>query len=125
MMMQRLAIALEPARPREQRALTVGRGTGLTQSRSALGTGKTRPAAWDKDHNDMVPFCEVIDSGTKLFDDTGCFVAQRHGRRPRAIAVDDREVRVAEPGRAHAHHTSPCPGPSSSTSSIDRGSDCT
>jgi hypothetical protein len=33
---------------------------------------------------------EISDPGTKLFDDTGSFVAENHWQRPRSIAINDR-----------------------------------
>jgi hypothetical protein len=49
----------------------------------------------------MITDDEVSDTAADLFDDTGTFVAENHRQRPRSIAINDREVGVAESSRFH------------------------
>ena len=59
-------------------------------------------------HDDMIARLKVGDVLTDLLDDTGGLVAERHRHRARAVAVDDREIGMAQArgGDAHQHFTS-------------------
>ena len=56
-------------------------------------------AARHEHHDDVVAVLEVVDAGAELLDDAGRLVAERHRHRPRPVAVDHRQVRVAQPRR--------------------------
>ena len=55
-------------------------------------------AARHEHHDDVVAVREVVDAGADLLDDARRLVAERHRHRPRPVAVDHRQVRVAQPG---------------------------
>jgi hypothetical protein len=51
----------------------------------------------------VIAALHVGDARAHFLDDTGGFVAKRHRRGPRAIAVDDRKIGMAKPRGAHLH----------------------
>jgi hypothetical protein len=46
---------------------------------------------------------EVLDARAGFHDLARAFVADRHRQRPRAVAVDHREIRMAQTGGPHAN----------------------
>ena len=59
-------------------------------------------AAIGREHErHMVAALQTHDPGPELFHDAGRFVAQHHGHPPGRVAVDDGEIRVAQPGSGH------------------------
>ena len=44
---------------------------------------------------------QVGDAGADFLDDAGGLVAQRHGHRPRPVAIDDGQVGMAQAGRGN------------------------
>jgi hypothetical protein len=50
----------------------------------------------------MITDGKVVHSVAELFDNASGFMAKRHWHRARAITVDHRQVRMAEPGRFDA-----------------------
>src|SRR5699024_5170659 len=53
--------------------------------------------------HDLLTDLEVVHAVSERLDDTGALVAQEHRRGPGPIAVDDREVGMADSGRSHPH----------------------
>ena len=51
----------------------------------------------------MVAHFQIGDAGAHFHHLAGGFVAQRHGQRPGPVAVDHRQVGVAQAGGAHPH----------------------
>jgi hypothetical protein len=51
--------------------------------------------------DDVVADLQVGNARTQLLDDAGALVAEHHRQRPRPVAVDHREIRMAEADRAH------------------------
>jgi len=49
----------------------------------------------------MVARLDVVHAGADLDDLAGALVAQHHRRRPRPVAVQQRQVGMAEPAAAH------------------------
>src|SRR5471032_2007305 len=61
------------------------------------------PTAGYKHHYYMIADLEVVDARSELLHDAGGFVAEHHRCRTRMVAVDHREVRMAEGRRADLH----------------------
>ena len=97
MMVDRLADMRDAPRARQQRAGAVGGGTGLAQRRTAFGAGRAMAATGHEDHDHVVADLQVGDAFAQFLDDAGGLMAQRHRHRPRAVAVDHRQVRMAQP----------------------------
>ena len=64
-------------------------------------------AARHESGDHMVTDEEIGDTGSECFDPTGTFVAEHHGQRSRSVAVDHREIGVAEPRRTDAQQHLP------------------
>jgi hypothetical protein len=60
-------------------------------------------AARDEHHDDVIARREILDSRPEPLDDTGGFVPEHHRGRTRPVAVDDREIGMAQPGGGDAH----------------------
>jgi hypothetical protein len=60
--------------------------------------GQATAAARHEHEHDVIARREVAHARAELAHDPGRLVPQRHRRRPRPIAVDHREIRVAQPG---------------------------
>ena len=96
MMMHLGAVAVKSTLAGEQRASPIGGGTRLAQRGTAFRARQAVPAARNKDHDDMVADLEIVDSRSELFHDARGFVAEHHRSGPRAIAVDDGEIGMAQ-----------------------------
>ena len=103
MMIQLTSIAAQPPRSPQQRARAVGLCARHAQSRPAFGTGQAMAAGWHEHHHHVVARCQVGHVGADLHHHAGGFVAEHHRHGSRAVAVDDRQVRMAQPGRGNAH----------------------
>ena len=94
-----LPVAVEALAPREQRAGAVRGSARLAQGRASLRARQAMAAARHEHHDDVVALLEVVDAGADLLDDARRLVAERHRHRPRPVALDHRQVRVAQPRR--------------------------
>ena len=104
MVVDRRAVGLgEPSCARKQRAGAVGRGTRFAQRRPSLAARHAVAAAGNEDERDMVADGEVGDAFAELHHLAGRLVADRHRHRARAVAVDHRQVGVAQTSGADAH----------------------
>ena len=109
------------AAARRRRCAGAGRRPGARRRRSAAAPGSQsagRPArqgsqspqAGTKARTTWSPGSEPGDARADRLDLAGGLVAEGHGQRPRARAVDHREVRVAQAGRADADEQLPRAG---------------
>ena len=101
---------MQPAFAGQQRAGTVGGGAGFAQRRPALGAGQAVAAARHEHHHDVVADAEIVDAVAEPFDHAGGLVAEHHRRRSRTVAVDHREIGMAQPGGADLHQHLAAPG---------------
>ena len=97
-----VAVMQSNARP-EQRTGAVGDRPRCAQCRTALGTGQAVPAARHEHHHDVIADREITDILAQRLDDPGRFVPQRHRQRTGAIAVDHRQIRMAQARRRDPH----------------------
>ena len=65
--------------------------------------GDAMPATRHEDHHDMIADFQIVDAGPEFGDDAGRFVPQAPSGRPRPIAVDDRQIGMAQSGRGDLH----------------------
>src|SRR5262245_11919878 len=110
MVMDVLAIAMEPPLARKQRTCTIRGGTRLTQGGSTFSARQTMSAAWNEHHDYMVAYLEIIHAWSKFLHDACGLVTKHHWGRARSITVDDREIGMAETRRADLHHHLVVPG---------------
>ena len=96
MVVQRRSVARQSARAGEKRARSVGRRARLAERRPALGARGTVAATWNEDHDDMVSDLEVGNALPEFVNDAGSLVTERHRHGSRSIAVDDRQIGVAQ-----------------------------
>src|SRR4029453_1928439 len=104
MVMDVLAIAMEPAPARKQRTCTVCGGTRLTQRGSTFSARQTMSTARNEHHDYMVAHLEIIHARSKLLHHASGLVTKHHRGRARSITVDDGEIGMAETRRADLHH---------------------
>jgi hypothetical protein len=76
----------------------VGDGARFAQRRAAFQAGQAVAATGHEDQGHGIAALEVGDARSGFLDHAGGLVAQGHGHRPRAVAIDDGEVRMAQPG---------------------------
>ncbi len=88
----------EPPAAVQQLAATVRRRTGFTERRPAGRARQAMPAARHEDHHYMITGQEVAHSVTDALHHTCRFVTECDRYGPRTVAVDDRQVGMAEPG---------------------------
>ena len=103
MVIDGLAVAREARHVVEQLARAIGLEARLAEGRASLLAGGTAAAVRHEDENDVIADGKVLHAGAELHDLTGRLMAEHHGQRARAIAVDGRKVGVAEAGGADAH----------------------
>ncbi len=96
------AVLAEAAAAPEQAALAVRGGCGGAQHRFAAGALGAEPAARHEREDDVIPLADVRDAAPDRLDDAGGLVSERERHGPRPRPVDDRQVRVAQAGRADA-----------------------
>ena len=101
MVVQRLAPAVDAPVAAQQLAPAVGRRARLAQRRPSSGAGIAVAAARHEDHDHVIADGQNADARPQRLDHPGRLVAQRHRHRPRPVAVDHAEVRVAQPGSRH------------------------
>src|SRR5215470_11864430 len=101
MVMNVLAIAMEPSLARKQRTCTIRGGTRLTQRGSTFSAGQTMSTARNEHHDYMVAHLEIIHARSKLLYDASGLVTKYHRGRARSITIDDGEIRMAETRRAN------------------------
>src|ERR1700747_3149696 len=104
MVMDVLAIAMEPSLARKQRTCTIRGGTWLTQRGSTFSARQTVSAARNEHHDYMVAHLEIIHARSKLLHDASGLVTKDHRGRTRSITVDDGEIGMAKTRRADFHH---------------------
>ena len=102
---------LQPPGPGQQGAGGVAGRARFAQRGPALGARFAVPAGGHEDEHDVVTDGEVV-AGVRadLLHDAGGLVAQRHRQRPGPVAVDHREVRVAQAGGLDPDQDLPGPG---------------
>ena len=97
MMLDRRAVGtVQPARARQQRACPVDRRTRLAQGWTALGAGAAMATGRDEHADHVIAAGEIGDARPDLLDDAGRLVAERHRQRARPVAVDHRQVGMAQ-----------------------------
>jgi hypothetical protein len=80
----------------------------IAQGRAALGAGQAVAAGRHEHHDHVVARHEVGHVLAHLLDHARGLVAERHRHRPRAVAVDDGQVGMAQPGGGDPHqHLAP------------------
>ena len=104
MVMDVLAIAMEPSLAGKQRTCTIRRGSRLTQRGSTFSARQTVSAARNEHHDYVVAHLEIIHARSKLLHDASGLVTKHHRSRTRSITVDDGEIGMAETRRADFHH---------------------
>ena len=102
-MVDRPAALVNAARAREQRAGAVRRRTRLAQRRPPGGARNAVAAARHEHQHDMIARHDRGDAGPDLAHDARCFMPQRHRHHPRPVAVDHRQIGMAEPRRLDLH----------------------
>ena len=93
--------AMQATRAADQRAGRVGGGARLAERGPARFARAAVPAARHERRDDVVADLQVGDARAELLDDARALVAEHHRQRPRPVAVDHREVGMAEADRAH------------------------
>ena len=93
---------MQLALARQESACAVRHGTRFPQCRSAFGTGQAMPAARREHHDDVVVDRQIGDVLAERFDDARRFVPLSHGHWPGTIAIDHRQIGMAQPSRANA-----------------------
>ena len=101
---------VQAARAREQRAGAVRGESRLAERRTARVAGAAVSAARHERGDDVVARCEAGHAGADFLHDARGFVPERHRQRPRPVAVDHRQVGVAESRRADPHQHLAGPG---------------
>lgn len=91
----------EPDSTGEELALDVRLVARLAQRGPALGTERAAAAGGNEGEDHMIAGPHLRHVGSYLDDDAAPLVPEDHGRRPRAGAVDDREVRMTDARRCH------------------------
>ena len=103
MMVDRRAVEVQPPRAREQRPLAVGDGARLAQRRPPGAARQAMAAARHEHQDDVVALGEIAHARAERLDHACGFVTQHHRQRPRPVAVDHRQIRMAEPGGLDPH----------------------
>ena len=99
----RMPVPVEAHRSAEQRAGIVGRASDLAGEATTGGASRTRAAAGKEGHHHSVAGHEVGDTAAEVLDDSGGLMAEKHRSRPHPIAVDDRQVGMADARHLDAH----------------------
>jgi hypothetical protein len=103
MVMHIAIVAMNPSRAAQQHASRIRLETRLTQRRPPMHARLTRSATRHESSNDVIADSQIIDLGTHLDNLTSTFVTDRHRHRSRPIAIDDRQIRMTQTRRTHAH----------------------
>jgi hypothetical protein len=102
-MVHRPAVELDAPGARQQRAGGVGGHGRLAQSRTTLHAGQAGAAARHEYQDDVVTGGQVLHPRPQFHHLACGLMAQHHWHGPRAVAVDGREVGVAQARRPDAH----------------------
>ena len=102
-MVDRLAVALQPPCAIEQRPRAVGSRARLTQRRPTFGARMAVAAARHEHQHDVIADSEVLHAVAELFDNACGLMAECHRHRARPVAVDHRQVRMAQPRSLDTH----------------------
>ena len=94
----------------KQGTCAVGARAGLAQRRTSGRARAAVTAGGNKGKNHVVVNGEICYSRTDLDDITSCFMSENHRQRTWTLTVDDRQVRMAEPGRRNADANFARPG---------------
>src|SRR5262245_10029490 len=97
------AVAMQPALAGQQRACAVRSRARLAQRRTTLGAGKAMAATRHEHHHHVVADREIVDAGPEFFDHARRLMTEHHRRRSWAVAVDHRQIGVAQAGGADLH----------------------
>ena len=98
MVQDRLAVAGEPRPAAEQRARAVGGAARLARRQPVGGAAGAVAAARQERHDHPLSDREVRHRGADPLDDARRLVAEQHRHRADPVAVDDRQVGVAQAG---------------------------
>src|SRR3954451_18573567 len=82
----------------QQGSVIVALGAGGAGQPAVLSAVRTVLAARQKRHDHALSGQQIVGLGPDLDDTTGRLVAEQHGHRPDPVAVDNAQVRVADPG---------------------------
>jgi hypothetical protein len=101
MMMHRLAVEMQAMMTRQELACRARADRALADVRPAFQAAPAATTADVESEADVVALLDIVHAGADLDDLARAFVAQddRHGPRP--IAVDERQVGMAEPAAPH------------------------
>jgi hypothetical protein len=97
------SIFMQPSLSRQQRSRSVSGSAWLTEGRPSFPAGQAVSATGYKGADDMIARPEVAHARTYFHDFTRSFMTKRHRHRPGPAAVDDRQIRVAQPGGTNAN----------------------
>ncbi len=101
LVVHRLAVVMQTMMTAQQLARRARRHRAFADIGAAFEAAPAAAAAYVEGEADMIARFDVVDAGTDLDDLAGAFVAEHDRRRPRAIAVDQRQIGMAEAGAAH------------------------
>ena len=101
LMVHRLAVEMQPMMARQELARGARRDRALADIGPALEAAPAAAAAHVEGEADMVALLDVVHAGADLDDLARALVAQHDRHRPRPVAVDQRQVGMAEPAAAH------------------------
>jgi hypothetical protein len=110
MMVDRLPVALQALAAREQPAGAIRRRAGFAQGRPALRARRAVAAARHEHQHDVIADREIGHPVAELLHHAGRLVPERHRQRARPVAVDHREIGVAQARDLDAHEDLARPG---------------
>ena len=111
-------------RPVTSRASRLAAWASTQRTGLPAGAVGAVPAGGDVGADDPVAARDVGDPGADLLDDAGGLVTEHHRQRPGPVAVDDRQVGVAQPGGDDPHeHLARARGRRASRSSTVSGAE--
>ena len=93
-----LAVARQPPFAGHQRARAVGGAAGFAGGQPVRGARRAVATSGQKRHDDALPDRHVRHGGPGLLDDARCLVAEQHRHRAHPVAVDHRQIGMAEAG---------------------------
>ena len=99
----RLPVQMDAPAAGQKLAAGIRLGAGFAERRPAFGARGAVAAGGHEDHHDMVAGLKVGDAVAERLDDAARLVAERHRHRPRAVAIDHREIGMAEAGGRDSH----------------------
>jgi hypothetical protein len=97
----RLAVHVQPMMAAQQLAGGARRHRALADIGPSLEAAPAAAAAHVEGEADMIADLDVVHARAELDDLARAFVTQHDRRRPRPVAIDQRQIGVAEAGAAH------------------------